>query len=124
MKALKLTPEDSKIYYGSSITTDNLHNWSPGEEYNPNVYREFANSWFKYYELTVSVTSGWHLVGTPTPHLIDTGPDSEGSFTWNNLQGSPDRFYVLRSTPLSITMACWIGSHPMEIQVCCMGVTN
>ena len=112
--SLKKKPE-TKIIYGASITTESLHNAVIGE-YDPNVYRQFANAWFKKYTLTVSAPSGWHFTGKP---FVNCVKDNQGACGWNNFAGSPDRFYTTQNGPSSVETTCWAGSRSIEINLAC-----
>jgi hypothetical protein len=110
--------------YGPTITTNDMHNASVQGVFNPNEFRQFANSWFKYYELTVSVPAGWALVGSPWVHFVGPGPnvswqDAQDGFNWNVFPAAHDRFFIIERNPNIIKCSCWAGSHAMQINLAC-----
>lgn len=107
---------ETQTCFGAAVNTDNMHNTRVLGGYNPNVYREFANSWFKHYVLTVSAPSGWHFAGEPYVNCVR---DDQGAFGWNNFAGAHDRFFVTARTPNSITCDCWAGSRSITINLAC-----
>ena len=106
----------TRIITGPPVETDNMHNVRIGGYYDSNVYREFANSWFKKYTLTVSAPSGWHFTGKPYVHC---SRDDQGAFAWNNFVGSSDRFYITQQTPDFIQATVWAGSRSLSINLAC-----
>jgi hypothetical protein len=110
-----VTKIESKICYGQGVTTESLHNAVIGA-HDGNVYRQFANAWFRKYTLAVSAPSGWHFTGKP---FVNCLRENEGAFAWNNFAGSPDRFIITQSGPNYIEATVWAGSRSIDINLAC-----
>lgn len=106
---------EKQICYGTAIRTEDMHNRIMGQ-YDPNVYGQYANAWFKKYTLTVTAPAGWHFTGEPFVNCVQ---DNQGAFGWNNFAGARDRFFVTARTPNSITTTCWAGSRTILINLAC-----
>ena len=115
------TKPETQICYGPAITTDNMDEARIAGPYNPKVYGEYANSWFKNYTLTVTAPSGWHFTGKP---FVNCVRDDRGAFGWNNFPAAHDRFYVTQSNPNLITATCWAGSRSIVINLACEATKN
>jgi len=110
--------------YGPPITTEDLHNRSIMGAYDPAVYGEYANSWFKHYTLSVTAPAGWTFTRAPSVHLVGPGSnvsagDAQAGFNWNSFPAAHDRFFIIQQTPTFIQCTCWAGSHSMIINLAC-----
>jgi len=112
----------TQVIYGPSITTDDMHNVQVEGAYDPTVYGEYANSWFKHYTLEVDAPAGWTFTGAPWVNLVSQDQNAREAFGWNNFAGAHDRFFIIQRGPNKIVCTCWAGSHPMIINLACTAV--
>jgi len=115
----------SQIFYGSTISTDDMHNVQVQGPYDPAVYGEYANSWFKHYTIDVHAPAGWTFQGSPWVNFVgpiggESMQDAQGAFGWNMFPAAHDRFFVIQRNATYIQCTCWAGSHPMQINLACM----
>jgi len=106
-----------QTFTGDAITTENLHDARIQGPFDSNVYRQYANAWFKKYTLKVSAPAGWHFVGQPYVHCVK---DDQGAFAWNNFPAAHDRFFITQQNANYIVATCWAGSRSMIINLACL----
>lgn len=107
--------DETQVIYSAPQTTESLHNAVMGA-HDPNVYRQFANAWFKKYTFTIEAPSGWTFNGEPFVNFIQ---GNKGAFDWNNFWAAKDRVYVIERTPNKIVTVVWAGSNSFQINVGC-----
>jgi hypothetical protein len=111
--------KERQNFRGPTVRTKDLHNVSCPS--GTDDEKNFANSCFHRYTLTVDAPPNWTFIGAPWVNLVE---DNDGSFAWNGYPPPPDRFFVTESTSNSKKAIIWLGSHPITVQLACVAVRN
>jgi hypothetical protein len=113
---------DTRIAYGPSVETHDLHNTycslCNGANFDHECFDKFC---FGKHILTVTTDAGYTFTGKPFVHCV---VDNEGSFGWNNFAGAPDRFIITERDANRIVATVYAGSRKITINLACEETKN